>query len=96
MKEQDLRDKFKPYAHGTDVIDNIAHTDNNIWNNSTDQCVQIAKDYAEQEAIKFIKFTQGAYSYSNIYDCWYLHANTDIHYTTEQLYQLFKNRENER
>ena len=52
-------------------------------------CVQIAKEYAKKEAIGFIEFTQGAYSYSNIYDSWYLHANTDKHYTSSELYEIY-------
>lgn len=42
MKEQDLRDKFKAW------LDTEPH---NLFRDT--QCVQIAKDYAEQEAIDF-------------------------------------------
>jgi len=94
MKQQDLRDKFKPYAHGTDVIDNIAHTDNNIWNDSTDQCVQIAKEYAEQEAIEFAQWIHENTVYSGNGE--YSVLNVKDYKTLTECYQLFKNRENER
>ena len=94
MKEQDLKDKFKPYAHGTDVIDNIAHTDNNIWNNSTDQCVQIAKDYAGQEAIEFAEWMHENAGYAG--NGHYVVIGHTGYHAIPKLYQLFKNRENER
>ena len=44
MKEQDLRAKLSEQLPYYSVADN---------ERKTDQCVQIAKDYAEQEAIEF-------------------------------------------
>lgn len=79
MKEQDLRDKF--IAEGC------------LFANA-DQCVQIAKEYAEQEAIEFSDWISEK-GYININDFWYDQYENYIGITSE-LYQLFKNRENER
>lgn len=78
MKEQDLREKlFGAFMY-------------RITGNGVEKAVQITLDYAREEAKGFLEFTQGIYSYSNIFDCWYLHANTDKHYTTSELYDQYK------
>jgi hypothetical protein len=45
---------------------------------------------AEEFAIGFLQFTEGTYSYSNIFDNWYLHANTSIRYTPKELLEIYK------
>lgn len=72
MKEQDLRDKF-------------INAESRYFEEALiEKCVQIAKDYAEQEAIDFYEWR----STTPI-------KNID-QYTNKEAYQLFKNRQNER
>ena len=39
--------------------------------------------------IGFLEFIEGTYSYSNIYDHWYLHANTSKTYSKKQLLEVY-------
>ena len=100
MKKQDLREEINiKIVNYTTGLDNYSHT--------LDKCVQIAKDYAEQEAIEFSEWLQQNrwFSFQNGY--WYYTFenaiaisneayNKKYRKTTSELYQLFKNRENER
>jgi hypothetical protein len=40
--------------------------------------------------IKFLEFIEGTYSYSNIFDHWYLHSHTSKTYTKKELLEQFK------
>ena len=51
-----------------------------------EECEEIADNFA----IGFLQFTEGTYSYSNIFDNWYLHANTSIRYTPKELLEIYK------
>ena len=82
MKEQDLRDKFDDC-----VIINHVGID-------TDQCVQIAKDYAEQEAIEFSEWMHENAGYAG--NGHYAVIGHTGYHTIPKLYQLFKTKENER
>lgn len=95
MKEQYLRDKI--------VNAELRYFEEAL----IDKCVQIAKDYAEQEAIEFAEWLQQNrwFSFQNGY--WYYTFenaiaisneayNKKYRKTTSELYQLFKNKENER
>jgi len=42
--------------------------------------------------IGFLEFIEGTYSYSNIYDHWYLHANTSKTYSKKQLLEVYLKR----
>lgn len=42
--------------------------------------------------IGFLEFIEGTYSYSNIYDHWYLHANTSKTYSKKQLLEIYLKR----
>ena len=55
------------------------------WVNA-EHCEQIADEFA----IGFIEFTEGAYSFGNIVGKWYLHANTSKEYTTKELLEIYK------
>lgn len=50
------------------------------------QCALIAEEFA----IGFAEFIEGTYSYSNIFDHWYLHADTSKTYTKKQLLNQYK------
>ena len=55
--------------------------------------IHIAKWQQEQQddfIIKFLESIEGTYSYSNIYDHWYSHANTNKTYTKKELLNQFK------
>ena len=42
--------------------------------------------------IGFLEFIEGTYSYSNIYDHWYLHADTSKTYSKKQLLEVYLKR----
>lgn len=42
--------------------------------------------------IRFLEFIEGTYSYSNIYDHWYLHSNTSKTYSKKQLLEVYLKR----
>ena len=50
------------------------------------ECEIIADDFA----IGLLEFIEGTYSYSNIFDYWYLHADTSKTYTKKQLLEIYK------
>ena len=45
---------------------------------------------ADEFAIGFLEFIEGTYSYSNIFDYWYLHADTSKTYTKRELLEIYK------
>ena len=45
---------------------------------------------ADEFAIGLLEFIEGTYSYSNIFDYWYLHADTSKTYTKKQLLEIYK------
>lgn len=57
-----------------------------LSNNQKNECVLIADDFA----IGLLEFIEGTYSYSNIFDYWYLHADTSKTYTKKQLLEIYK------
>lgn len=87
MKEQDLRDKFED-------VEKMTFHNHLTVKTSTNQCVQIAKDYAEKEAIEFAEWMHEKAGYAGN-GHYAVIGNTGYH-TITKLYQLFKNRENER
>jgi hypothetical protein len=56
----------------------------------TEVDVNIAVRIAEEFAIGFVEFIEGTYSYSNIFDHWYLHADTSKTYTKKRLLEIYK------
>lgn len=48
------------------------------------------EDIADEFAIGLLEFIEGTYSYSNIFDYWYLHADTSKTYTKKQLLEIYK------
>jgi hypothetical protein len=42
--------------------------------------------------IGFLEFIEGTYSYSNIFDHWYLHADTSKTYSKKQLLEVYLKR----
>jgi len=40
--------------------------------------------------VGFLEFIEGTYSYSNIFDHWYLHANTSKAYTKKELLKVYR------
>lgn len=85
MKEQDLRKKISYELRN--------------YSYPVGKCVQIAKDYAEQEAIEFMEWIDSNCT-SIIRDGKYKAKRMLLseleYYNIYELYQLFKNRENER
>lgn len=83
MKEQDLRDKINiEIVNYTTGLDNYSHT--------LDKCVQIAKDYAEQEAIEFAEWMHE----NTVKDAKFYTVILDVvryNQTLTECYQLFKN-----
>ena len=57
-----------------------------LSNNQKNECVLIADEFA----IGLLEFIEGTYSYSNIFDYWYLHADTSKTYTKKQLLEIYK------
>lgn len=51
-----------------------------------ERCVKIADEFA----IGLLEFIEGTYSYSNIFDYWYLHGDTSKTYTKKQLLEIYK------
>ena len=97
MKEQDLREKFSNLD--SVIISDCGNRQMCIPNgkmteNTINQCVQIAKDYAEKEAIEFAEWMHEKAGYAGN-GHYAVIGNTGYH-TITKLYQLFKNRENER
>ena len=45
---------------------------------------------AEDFAIELLSFIEGTYSYSNIFDYWYLHADTSKTFTKKELLETYK------
>lgn len=84
MKEQDLREKIE---------DTLYNSHGNCG--GTYKCVQIAKDYAEQEAIDF-----GRWMHENtVKDAKFYTVILDVvryNQTLTECYQIFKTKENER
>lgn len=87
MKEQDLIEKlFQSFYKEL-------KEDAGFYDEETAKvCVQIAKDYAEQEAIEFASFLRRHCQADNNFLYWWYAGEK---YNEKQLYQLFKNRENE-
>ena len=84
MKEQDLRDKISSVERKE-----ISST------KLIDQCVQIAKDYAEQEAIEFAEWMHE----NTVKDAKFYTVILDVvryNQTLTECYQIFKTKENER
>jgi len=95
MKEQELRDKFKRFVNGyvgSSMLTNTEYPETIEAN--AEKCVQIAKDYAEQESIEFGVWLSVNCKEDNSRDGWYYYKDEIL--TVSELYQLFKNRENER
>lgn len=98
MKEQDLRKKFKRFVNGYVGSSMLTNTEypKTIEANA-EKCVQIAKDYAEQEAIDFGQWMHEntVYSGNGFYSV-LLGFEQKYNQKLTECYKLFKNRENER
>lgn len=84
MKEQTLERKF---------IESIATEKDDV--KLIQQCVQIAKDYAEQEAIEFAEWMHE----NTVKDAKFYTVILDVvryNQTLTECYQIFKTKENER
>ena len=47
-------------------------------------------DKQDNFIIGFLEFIEGTYSYSNIFDYWYLHADTSKTYTKKELLKVYQ------
>ena len=98
MKEQDLREKFSNLD--SVIISDCGNRQMCIPNgkmteNTINQCVQIAKDYAEQEAIEFAEWMHE----NTVKDAKFYTVILDVvryNQTLTECYQIFKTKENER
>lgn len=79
-----LQEKFLPFVDWMDLQDDC--TDRNWALRNANECEKIADDFA----IELLKFIEGTYSYSNIFDYWYLHADTSKTFTKKQLLEIYK------
>ena len=52
--------------------------------------VERCEKVADEFAIGFAEFIEGTYSYSNIFDYWYLHADTSKIYSKKELLEIYK------
>lgn len=82
-----------PRMKTIDVVNMLINISNMEFD-EPDQCVQIAKDYAEKEAIEFGQWMHENTVYSG--NGKYSVLNVKDYKTLTECYQLFKNRENER
>ena len=71
-----LKEKFYPYCDNE-------YSDK--WVNA-EYCEEVADDFA----IELLNFIEGTYSYSNIFDYWYLHADTSKTFTKKELLEAYK------
>lgn len=71
-----LKEKFYPYCDNE-------YSDKWV---SAENC----EDVADEFAIELLEFIEGTYSYSNIFDYWYLHADTSKTFTKKQLLEIYK------
>ena len=60
--------------------------DQKIAEDNAKECEKIADEFA----IELLNFIEGTYSYSNIFDYWYLHADTSKTFTKKQLVETYK------
>jgi hypothetical protein len=67
-----------------------------------DTFIKIINEWQQEQQdnfiIGFLEFIEGTYSYSNIFDHWYLHASTSKTYTKKELlkvYRKFKKKQHE-
>jgi len=82
-----LKEKFLPRMYcfmGSGMLSNTY--DKDIAEDNAMECEKIADNFA----IEFLEFTEGTYSYSNIFDHWYLHANTSKTFTKKELLEIYK------
>lgn len=54
------------------------------------QKICFIEDLADEFSIGFIEFIEGTYSYSNIFNYWYLQADVSKTYTKKQLLKHYK------
>lgn len=71
-----LKEKFKIPIDANNKINNYV----------AEQCEEIADEFA----IGLLYFIEGTYSYSNIFDYWYLHADTSKTFTKNKLVEIYK------
>lgn len=57
------------------------------WKQEFEQAKQIEK----KQMVDFLKWTEGVYSFGNVNGLWYEHINTNLEYTTEELYIKYYN-----
>ena len=82
-----LKEKFAPFMYcfmGSGMLSNTQDEDIVQWN--ADKCEVIADEFA----IELLNFIEGTYSYSNIFDYWYLHADTSKTFTKKELLEIYK------
>ena len=46
----------------------------------------------QQNAIDFLRWTEGVYSYSKTHELWYSHLYINKYFTCEELYKLYEQR----
>lgn len=80
-----LKEKFLPFVDYIDLINDIPDKEECGLRNA-DKCVEVADEFT----IGLLEFIEGTYSYSNIFDYWYLHADTSKTYTKKQLVEIYK------
>lgn len=82
-----LKEKFLPRMYcfmGSGMLSNSY--DEKVAESNAKECEKIAYEFA----IGFAEFIEGTYSYSNIFDYWYLHADTSKTYTKKELLEIYK------
>ena len=52
--------------------------------------VKWQKEKQDNFIVGFLEFIEGTYSYSNIFDYWYLHADTSKTYSKKELLKVYQ------
>jgi hypothetical protein len=82
-----LKEKFLPKMYcfmGSGMLSNTY--DENVAEGNATECEKIAEDFT----FELLDFIEGTYSYSNIFDYWYLHADTSKTFTKKELIETYK------
>jgi len=81
MKKETLEEAFNKIVDSSDYVlfDYASFEEGAKWQ----------MDKQDDFIIGFLEFIEGTYSYSNIFDYWYLHADTSKTYTKKELLKKY-------
>ena len=92
-RKQETLEEREPYW---DLVDVKAEQNNTIdldaYAKGVQEGAKWQMDKQSDFIIGFLEFIEGTYSYSNIFDHWYLHANTSKTYSKKQLLEVYLKR----